>query len=425
MKLKIIFFVSILALFSLPSYGDEDQASLNYVQLGGVRETLDDYARTLLLNPNQTKTQERFFLFSQEKLISSEDKLKVISIHDLFALNNNLGKRRQYFLKKLSDFKRYLLSMGIKEDVLSAAMSEVIDQRPQNKQAIKSLAVKDPLTALFYKVSDNRDRLLDDLVSMQKQMDSLRKISKLNTIIRDPEHSLDTQMVYPRDGSLPSDLTFLKEEIDLLKQHVSNLEKVIEQKNAQLTSLNQQIVNLSLEFSEQKMALNKSEDHLSNFEEESGDLQQRFELGQKIISDKDSVINQIQEKVNSLEEQVHKQKSEFDQLLASKDEKLIEISGILEIYQGKLFDTTTLAKKKEATVSALEDQLNLIQEKMFHQEVSLSKTKNSIQSFNEQLEKLENVLKGPGVLKDTSDLAELLEQVAGLKSQLKKIEIAL
>ena len=424
----------LLFVFNPVCYCDENQiADSSYGQESYPKDriagSIRDFARTLFFNPGNAGARKQLVQLVDNPSLDALTKSQIISINDLFLLNENLKNRKEYFAEKISEFKSYLISRGISSKFLDQQLSLISSSRYESVDENQRPPSNDPVTELLQKLSQNRDKLLNGVLSLQKQMDKLREVSRSYSFRPEPRRDIPSVGTASKNNPTVSrdDLQFLKEEISFLKGRVSILEKTVEDKDRKLAGLNQQIVDLSLEVAQREISANQRMLGFENLKDEMIDLESRFRLNQEIIREKDQTIDKIERKLAALEAMLIKQRSEFNQLMASRTEKLAEIAGILEIYQFKLSETSGQLKRQKSTADSLEDQLIFVRHKLFDNKRELATTLDSIELLQIGLGRLEEGVVKSGSRKVSSRLqwSKMLKDIDALKERIKKMETSL
>jgi len=180
-------------------------------------------------------------------------------------------------------------------------------------------------------------------------------------------------------GETPKEIMVtLKEELALMHKRLNDLQMIVKQKDKKVEALTEQIIDFSLQLAEKEMVLSKKVDYLSSLSYEYDDLYARFELGQKIIQEKNLKIQAMEDSRMRLESDAFARTEELKNILSSKDEKLFELSGILGIYKGMLKDSSQEIKLSSRNILAMQEQLMSVRAKLFEKDTALSKTKQKL-----------------------------------------------
>jgi len=210
------------------------------------------------------------------------------------------------------------------------------------------------------------------------------------------------------------EIALLKEELTGVRKRLSDLEEHVKEKDEKVANLTEQLVDFSLKLTEKESLLTKNADNLTSLNQELTDLYSRFELGQRILKGKDDQIQSLEEALKDVQLQTTERGELLKDALVSKDEELAEISGILQIYKGKLGDTTKKLREKTAMLQKTKQDLAVLENRLLGIQEELLK-------FRKQQEGNES--KGPGVTKEFLNLQSQLKAIQQfLDKQLTEVE---
>jgi len=158
---------------------------------------------------------------------------------------------------------------------------------------------------------------------------------------------------------------------DSLQTQFSELREDLKQKDLKINDLSKQVVDLMLKMSEIEILLNKKVESTLRLKAELDDANQRFKLGKRIIQEKDEEIQSLQ----IVRDQLKARSNSNDNVSSSRDEKLMELSGILEIYKYKLTEKNHLAKEKTRALAKTRDDLRFLGDRLTLLESEISEIK--------------------------------------------------
>lgn len=185
---------------------------------------------------------------------------------------------------------------------------------------------------------------------------------------------------FPEDNQIVS----LKEEIEVLRKQLTALQQYVERREEKINFLTNQLIELSLRLSEKEQSLGENVIRLTALSQRLTDLQSRWELGQRIIQEKDRQISSLaagmtspaeeQSRPENKDKEIQALKNTIDHLrrealqanghfknyLSSQNKEFNELKGVLQIYREKLRQANQLMKEK---VSVLNELLILSHEK--------------------------------------------------------------
>lgn len=423
--------VFIILLFTSSAHADEGKIVDAFVahayqgkNRGQIRESIEDFARALLLNPHNKQAQEGLTRQAFAPELSSQDRLSLLSIKDLLKLNADLADRKSYLSDKIGILKSYVLKSGYDHKKLDRELKE-LKKELMITNRISFDNYDDPVAALQNMLLSKREDLYGELGSLEQEIAYLRTLSKsqrdvsaYKDVVKDD--NLTNVVIDESKGSYQD----FKGELEALKTRVKDLEKIIDVKDRKLDKLSQQIVELSLEVSEEKIDKDKRGDNIDEIGLQLGELKSRLELGQKIIQEKDDAVHELENKMSFLEKEVARQKKEFENALAQKESFYTEQINVLALYKAKLYDKHVLVKEQNAKISSLNDQIDLMENKLFYKELALNQTKDSLEDFELDLENLERALSlfAPD---DPAQRRNFYSQILDLQDRLKRIQTSL
>lgn len=324
-----------LSLLLTPGYGSAENQSDAFLQQGiafyrhnDLNHAIDQFARALLANPHNQRAFENLMMAAAEdEGLTAEQKINLFLLGDMARYIRNLDKKIKYLEHKRDMLRKDLRQRGIETE--DPSMRREAFPGPLGDRAALS-HTPDPLGRLTNSLTFQKEQRLHQLETLEKQVSRLYELKKMPAAAQPPQ--------YPRQtpagdvALLKQDLALLRIQFDALKDHVENKDKKI----AQLTA---ELVDFALKLTEKEMVLEEKLVRLSSLQEGLFDLQSRFELEQKMMRDKNSQIQLLQDQLKTIQSEITDRRQEFSRLLSSKDEKLIELNEILEIYKGKLADT--------------------------------------------------------------------------------------
>jgi hypothetical protein len=430
---KVFLFVNLFFCISLSlSRADEKEIVESFVyhahadqNKGNFKESSEDFARALLLNPNNREAQDQLAQQAFLPELPSKDRILLLTIKDLLKFNNDLNDRKKYLNDKIQILKSFVLKNGFSQTQLQQQLRDFKSSNIVSKPTADEASIN-PLVELQKMLLSKREELFQELNGLEKQIVYLRDIMKSyeTTILAQDLQKKNSLTSVVIDDKNPS--REFKAELESLKTHVKDLEKVIEEKDKKLDQLSQQIVNLSMEVTEDRISKEGKNVDAEHINLQISELRSRLELGQKILQDKDGDIHELQRAMEGIKKQMDQQKKEFEQVLAKKESLYKEQSEILALYKAKLYDTHVLAKEKSAQASSLKSQLDLIESKLFHKELALNQTKHSLEDLEFDLENLEKTMGASASwTENVVQRSGFYSQILDLRDQLKKIQTSL
>jgi len=400
---KRTFFITLTIFFStffyLNSWADEkdENVAQQFLQHGvllyqnnDVRGAVANFCRTLLLDFENEEARGYLVKISHQIDLPVEERIALVAVDDLFAVLINLKNQQKYYEEKLVFLIQELKERGFQDLNFPLSDQNDVALLPGGGQSDQ----ESPLDILFKVLQTEKVRLnkkIDELKAQHTQLKSLNQASHDlagKKTVGFSEQSKEA--AYQRTGQdSVDDLTALRNEVVVLNQRYHGIEQHVHGRTDQLSK---QIVDLSLKFSETELLLKEKAAMLASLEEGWKELESRFELGQKIIQEKDKAINNFRSNVIHLRSAVQRQRREFEEVIRSKDEKLIELSGILSIYKGKLADTTKVLHTYTRREQNLKEQLNFSHDQLSERNQSIQNVEDNIQELKKQLIQLREEL---------------------------------
>ncbi len=428
------------------------------LEWGNVTEAVDDFSKAILRDPHNREAQGQLMALASQGSLTPQQRINLVLLKDLVKYNQSLEAKVDYYETKNRLLREILIQKGYP---VPFSDEEIIQIKFNGTSA-------EPLEQVNAALRFEKQQLSDKIVFLKKEYDRLRNVrsenfSNVRRVVKTQPSERITHFYNPYSedfhnrtkGSTESlnvpseqiirnqdmyaaqfkpvevptvisasreDALMLKNELALVLGKLNNLERNITQKDQRIEELNKQIVNYALELSEVKMMLTQKIEKISSFNTALIDIQSRFELGQRIIQEKDGTIQSVQAMLQEVRTQLFSRENEIKTILTSKDEKLVELNGILQVYKEKLGDVHQEVKEKGASVSTLEDQLTLVQVKMFEKNKMLRKTQEQFLKLEGQLKDIQNnVFELKGYSKGNSKILEFDEDVSGLQGELKNI----
>lgn len=404
---------------------------------GDIKGAVQDFSRALLIEADNSVAKNNLFALRDEDHLDSLTKLNLLKVEDIVNQIQHLTQKKAYLEGSKQYLEKLLVRQGIKTYLIEQQLAPLKPKRLAGKTVLSS-SEESPqaLDSLAQVFMEQKDELTNSIVFLQKQCNFLRGWQK-NNIYTNLIETAAIRSSTPGSSALSkqkfSSSRFLKatpfnrdgyllKQIALVRQKVDDLELEANKKDEKVLHLTQQVIDLSLRMSESDIVLEKKDNNYEVLNQQLADLKSRFDLGQRIIQDKDERIDQLDIKVEKLQAQSLEYEKEFNSLLASKDQKLIELNGILQIYKSKLSDVSHEFKNSASGYTVLKEQLALIQQEMQEKNLIIARAKEDITQLESQLAQLRDELQH---LKDAATDArsslEINSDVSRLQTKLLDI----
>ena len=447
--------------------------SLRYEQ-GDVLEATADYCRVLLFDPSNEMARKFLIMVASKQGLTAQEKANLFLLEDLYVTIDNLKEKIAYYHHKKNYLIQNLLNKGYSETPLNQELLSIETQSEQPKhlkalrrnltqEALRKENRADSPEAVIELLYFDKEELVREILSVQRQYDYLRELNKKDqffvrqkmavpkeVLIKSEE--IDQSNRQGRSGVVSfsasaasssegkvlaqdtveqdstseqkNEVALLKSEFALLRKQLDELQDMVQQKDKKLEHLTEQLIDYALQLKEKEGIVVEKDENLYQLNERFFDFESRFELGQKIIQKKDTELQSLQDALSHSQSQLAHWNEEGQSLLSSKDEKLIELNGILQIYKGMLKDATKKIKENSVDMSTFQDQLNFFQKQLLEKDQALQKTKQDFTVLENQLAEVQEELRilKEGYPQNKSPNLKLKDDIQDLRSQLKDIQ---
>jgi len=412
-KILFIFFVCsfsaqhVLAENNFASSSSNQRISEDVFLRYEIQKVITRLCRDLQINSKNKTAQQNFSKIAQHPNLTARQRSQVYLLEDLLKYNKDLKRRANYWTSKRNILKDRFIEYGYNSQTfieglrdIEGHMSQATGARTYYHHSLFDQT--DPLLLMYQILNDEKDQLLAQVEYLQEQYHWLKRINKdqrqyssfpkiarpsniVIPVVSDnviyveseflQEIANEAVYVYPEVISMipkkEENLFDLKEKPDFSKEQFNELQENLKQKDDKINALSKQVVNLSLKMSEIETLLNKRIESIEFLKAELDDTMQRFMLEKRIIQEKDREIQSLQISYDQLKTRSHSNEN----VSYSRDEKLIELSGILEIYKYKLGEKNHLAKEKTKALVKTQDDLRFLKNQLTFLESELSKIK--------------------------------------------------
>lgn len=386
-------------------------------------------SQVLISNPHLKMAHELLNRLAVADQLSAEEKADIIIFQDLAQFNNRLIFKIDYFLQKRNNVLKNLGQLGYTNDYLKNYLIpfqvELIQWRESNEKKFADLQNEKNKLSGFKQLLKfsalKRDELAQELDNVERQFNHLRLLNRdqlpnrlaLDIVVASNEH--------PGGQFKKADQTNqnnLESQMVSLQQQIIKLQHLINEKDTKVNQLTEELARLSSGGGATNLN-NQNKFSPEDFIE----LQSRFELGQKIIQEKDKEIQLLQAQGNNQSADVHPPIERKEPIGFSKsvlENQLVEVSGILEIYKLKLSDLNQNLKSNLSNIVDLENKLTLVQTKLFEKDQLIQKTEQGMQKLEQKLLELQNELDNLRQSYLENNLLKIKNRI-GLQQQLNDI----
>jgi len=398
------------------------QINEDIFQLTGVQNAIIKLCRDLQINTKNRSAQQSFYEIKRYPNLTAKQRSQVYLLEDLIKFNKDLRRRVNYltikrnylnnqFIKDGMDSKTYLRGLrNIESNIMRTYGGKMYSDHPLFEQG-------DPLTIVYRILNDQKDQLLVRVDFLQEQYRWLTMIKNNqqrqvasqqfdrfsnivvsrasdNAIGVAPEFSqkMVDQVVFK-----PSEIITLapfkekndgdlKGRSDLPQVQFNEFKEDLKQKDHKINDLTKQVIDLTLKMSEIEILLNKKAESSQRLKAELNDTNQRFMLGKRIIQEKDEEIRSLQ----ITRDQMKARSNGVDHVSYSRDKKVTELSGMLEIYKYKLTEKNHLAKEKTKELARAQNDLRFLGDRIAKLNSELSEIKKQSEQDGSKSPEMEN-----------------------------------
>lgn len=423
------------------------QHGISLLEKGNVEGAIDDFSRSLLVDPTHELSQKRLITLSNVAQLQPDLKMQLLRFQDLTHFNQQLSLKSDYFEGKNVELLDALAKKGVTKESIKEKISLLNDDLismdshvvEANRQYQKEQSL--PLVALNGTLNITKEELIMKIDYLQKQYDQLRGLyheedlpvirkykdetAKLLPMVKtelnvsDKKPKTETLLsIPPADNSVEK----FKNNFPVVKQQFEDLQMRLNQREEKIAQLSRDLIDISLKLSEKDMILDDREASIASLNSEVIDLRSRFELGQKIIQEKDQQLASLQNEFNKFKETAKNatiSSEQFTQKIINKDQDIAQLQGMLDIYKGQLKTASNGLKSKDVTIASLNNELMELKDKFQNFDLTMGNKDRTIDLLKNRLKEVstlkeqrnENLRK---VVKERDEKIDELEGVVSL-----------
>ena len=308
---------------------------------------LQNLWEALLIDPYADEGRVYLQKFLNEPVLTTLERMKVMTVQDLLSQTQNLAQKRRYHTQKNSDLKKIILNEGVSSENLetyldqSSPRSEDIPVSDAPAQFLADGSSWDQLRKIL---NDEKMHLETDVFRLERQYRALKRLHEHKTLAQRPaassviivkdQPSVDREMVIrniPEQNFSAEDLVQLRILITGLQTRITSFQEDLRHKDEMIDSLHRQMVDMNLNVVARDGILTERIDELSELKARMDDVQSRFDLGQKIIQEKDVQMSAMQGELVYIKEENQRLRNDMAARLDEKDKKIQELSEMLDI----------------------------------------------------------------------------------------------
>ncbi len=412
-----------------------------------ISRAIDHFSRAMLLDPSQETARRYLIQINRHRGLSAQQRAELFLFEDLAAFLDELEQKRESLIRKCDELMEEAVRAGGDRPLLESALDQEMDQFYFSDEGWDVWDdTRPPLEALNAALMNMKKELLDQLSFLQEKSAWLThgkwKVATVIPALTSDDKSaaavLEESLIpTPRlvEGSertgiavetvsdpvatrapalnqnrfravqgvaapnnrgttdfspwgstaATDEIALLRDELRELKKEVGDLHAYVQAKDAKIAHLSDQVVAFSLKLAEQEMVLSEKARLTDTLREQYSDLESRFELGQKIIQEKNTQIQSLQDGLASLQAEAAVHQRELSDMLVFKDGEVNELIGIVRIYKDKLAAVHDRLKRKQMSISDLESTVEAMRVTLFEKETALNKTKERMSRLEQQL----------------------------------------
>lgn len=310
-------------------------------------EALQNLWEALLIDPYADEGRVYLQKFLNEPVLTTFERMKVMTVQDLLSQTQNLAQKRRYHTRKNSDLKKIILNEGVSSENLetyldqSSPRSEDIPVSDAPAQFLADGSSWDQLRKIL---NDEKMHLETDVFRLERQYQALTRLHEHKTLAQRPatssviivtdQPSADREMVIrniPEQNFSAEDSAQLRILFTGLQTRITFFQEDLQRKDEMIDSLHQQMVDMNLNVVEHNGILTERINEFSELKARMDDVQSRFDLGQKIIQEKDVQISAMQGELVYIKEENQRLRNDMVVRLEAKDKKIQELSEMLDI----------------------------------------------------------------------------------------------
>ena len=346
---------------------------------GDIEGAIQDFSRALLLDPYNQTARSSLIQLAKHKDVSAQQKVQLFLLEDLLENIRNLAKRVDYFQKKRDAFAQRLLDQGFPENRLIYEMETIKKTVLKDLKdwdsvtEVDSRANQDPLKVVNISLNFEKQQLSGKIAYLQRQYARLKNLrgefkaatkkSSAAAAEKSDKAPLNVfaQTFYPQKDDLAmytkAEAVKLEKEVAHVQGQINELRKQLKEKDQKIKDLTRELIDSSLKISEKDNLLKERQRMIDSLNMELRDIRARFELGQRIIAEKEEKLQTLQEILekenNSLKAKTQKMADRVD----DKDQSLRSIEKRLAESRRMLTDSKVVIKKQMGEIETLKEKL--------------------------------------------------------------------
>lgn len=324
---------------------------------------VSDFSHALLLEPNNNEVIDLLLQIARKSSVEAELRIHLFHFEDLIKNIFELQGKIAYYARENVNFAKKLGEIDKFDDQLMSLIRNVgftsnIANSEASRHLVKSNdALSHPLKKLNIFLEERNQYLSDELSSLRNQNDVLREQFKLSKgRLSDFKNKQTSRWSYSHSYHSSGKSDFSESHSGLIKQ--ANNKKLTQQSKENLLKLfmeNEQ-VDASKDYSETELSASNDET-AKRLNNQILELENRVELGSKMLSDKDKEIELLQASVIRFEQEVKLYRQELNDEITSNKRGMLETNELLRL-------TTEKLEEAYSTIDVINEKYNQLSLKL-------------------------------------------------------------
>ena len=389
-------------------------------QCARLREISKEFAQSKLNEGKakahiQTKTVVR--MPKPETIIAVDSENNTTSLDYVTNASDFIDEQQ----REIKDFQAELISVNSHVNKLENNISEK-DERAED--------LSDQIVDYALKLTEKENILSDkvkNLVALNEELSDLQARLDLGQRIIAEKDKTISDLQYKIDKLDPDNAETINETIDDdANISLANDKKLIEL-NDTLEGYRQKLRDTEEIIAENNNSLDSLTDKLVNLQEQVENGRRTIIIGKRTITAKDKQISALKRTIDSLRAKKDTGRETLKIIISEKDDQLNELNNILGVYRAKLSEANNTLKTKDANTTTLEEQLILVQTKLFDKDKHLQIANEQLSSLGEQILEMQSKLEKltSSASDDETNNPLVADEIKTLKKKLQDINIFL
>ncbi len=383
------------------------------IKKGKIDKAINDFSRALLVEPANKDAKALLLDISSRDDLSTEQKMDLLHFEDLIKKTSSLKKKiEEYELKRnllgQEVIESGFMSTGL-EDELLKIKNETLNGLNMNIVLTDDQLLEhtEPLKAVNDSLDHDKEKLAFKLKYLIKQYNHLREVVRGNDETRSR-----LQLAQIKSNSKKSEIKKNNAEMDKIVKDISNdvdqtkdvdnkrfkqemsvvqkklgeLSEIVDHKDSKVSELTKQLVSSALKLTEMDSMLTERTEEVEDLTEKMNKLYDRYEIGQKIIGEKDIRIDELETEIEVSKKDYAKREKQLEGFIENKDKSIEELTQKADKYYKELNVAKEQVETQEVEMLALNQEFDNIKTKF-------SKSKTLVQDKEMKILTLQSNIK--------------------------------